>query len=169
MLDICQYRTSTIYQYGTSTGLPVLKIVIMPDICQYRTSKKCQHRQPVRDQHWQTSAEHHYHPQHMPVHQYCLPALRPHLSVYGLSTAPVVNSLLGNAWSLSANLACPILKEISLKKLILSWTDLDRVYEANWKTMEALGRHSETNYTKNQGWMFRLLLRVARFLACSYS
>ena len=39
----------------------------MPDICQYRTSTKCQHRQPVRDQHWQTSAEHRYHPRHMPA------------------------------------------------------------------------------------------------------
>ena len=46
----------------------------MPDICQYRTSTKCQHRQPVRDQHWQTSVEHRYHPRHMP-------ALRPHLPV----------------------------------------------------------------------------------------
>ena len=30
-------------QYGTSTGLPVLEIVIIPDICQYRTSTVCQH------------------------------------------------------------------------------------------------------------------------------
>ena len=67
MPDICQYRTITKYQYGTSTGLPVLKIVIIPDICQYRTSTKCQQRQQVREQHWQTSAEHRYHPRHMPV------------------------------------------------------------------------------------------------------
>ena len=37
-------------------------------------STKCRHRQPVRDQHWQTSAEHRYHARHMP-------ALRPHLPV----------------------------------------------------------------------------------------
>ena len=43
-------------------------------MCQCRTSTKCQYRQPVRDQLWQTSAEHRYHPRHMP-------ALRPHLPV----------------------------------------------------------------------------------------
>ena len=47
----------------------------MTDICQYRTSTKCQHRQPVRGQHWQISAEHRYHPRYMP-------ALRPHLPVW---------------------------------------------------------------------------------------
>ena len=61
-------------QNGTSTGPPVLKIVIMPDICQYRTSTKCQHRQPVRDQHWSTRAENRYHARHMPVpHHYQMP------------------------------------------------------------------------------------------------
>ena len=62
-------------QYGTSTGLPVLKIVIMPDICQYRTSTKYQHRKSVRDQHWSASAKNRYHARHMPVrHQYQIPA-----------------------------------------------------------------------------------------------
>ena len=55
---------------------------IMPDICHYRTSTKCQHRQPVRDQHWQTSAEHRYHPRHMPVQTPVLSA----------NTAPVLVS-----------------------------------------------------------------------------
>ena len=39
-------------------------------------------------------------------------------------------------------------------KPLLNWTDLDRVYEANQKTSEALGRHSETKYTKNRELMF---------------
>ena len=63
-------------QYGTSTGLPVLKLVIMPDICQYRTSTKYQHRKPVRDhQQWSASANNRYHARHIPVpHQYQMPA-----------------------------------------------------------------------------------------------
>ena len=51
----------------------------------------------------------------------------------------------------------------------MSWTGLDRVYEANRKTTEALKQHSEIKYMKNGELMFRFLLRVAMFLASSYS
>ena len=62
-------------QYGTSTGLPVLQIVIMPDMCQYRTRTKYQHRKPVRNQHWSASAKNRYHARHMPVpHLYQTPS-----------------------------------------------------------------------------------------------
>ena len=43
------------------------------------------------------------------------------------------------------------------------------LYKANHKTTETLGRHSETNYTKNRKWMFWFFLRVDRFLASSLS
>ena len=46
--------------------------------------------QPVRDQNWSASAENRYHARPTPVphqHQYCLPALRPHLLVRALYRA----------------------------------------------------------------------------------
>ena len=60
-----------------------MNIVIIPKKFHYRASTKCQHRKPVRDPHWQTSAEDRYHSRHMPVQAPVLSA----------STAPVVNFL----------------------------------------------------------------------------
>ena len=50
-------------------------------------------------------------------------------------------------------------------KLLLSWTDLNRVYEANREKKKVLERHSEMNYMKTRERMFRCSLRVVRFLA----